>query len=131
VTVNKEDGTPVASGVTPLQVHLDSGDGYFGRAKYQIVATQPSGAKSTASLTSHFNGWYVGNLLFGGLFGGLIGLLIVDPLTGAMYRFDDTFIVQCPSTTGAIVPLDEGGARVVAIETIPAELRPHLVPIAP
>lgn len=27
------------------------------------------------------NGWYIGNLLFG----GIIGLLIVDPATGAMW----------------------------------------------
>lgn len=27
------------------------------------------------------NGWYVGNILFG----GVLGLLIIDPATGAMY----------------------------------------------
>ncbi len=30
------------------------------------------------------NGWYFGNIIFG----GLIGLIIVDPATGAMYRLD-------------------------------------------
>jgi len=127
VAVTKSDGTPVASGMTPLQVHLDSGDGYFGRASYQIVATQPSGVKSTATLTSHFNGWYIGNLVFG----GLIGFLIVDPLTGAMYRFDETFIVQCNSTTGAVESLSADGRSVVSLDEVPAELRAHLVPLAP
>ncbi len=31
------------------------------------------------------NGWYWGNFAIG----GLIGFLIVDPLTGAMYRIKD------------------------------------------
>jgi hypothetical protein len=31
------------------------------------------------------DGWYIGNILFG----GLIGILIVDPLTGAMWKLDD------------------------------------------
>ena len=31
-------------------------------------------------LTKKFNGWYLGNIIFGGLIG-----LIIDPITGAMY----------------------------------------------
>lgn len=31
------------------------------------------------------DGWYMGNLLFG----GFIGFLIVDPATGAMWKLDD------------------------------------------
>ena len=32
-------------------------------------------------LTRKFNAWYIGNILFGGLIG-----LIIDPITGAMYK---------------------------------------------
>jgi len=31
------------------------------------------------------SGWYWGNILIG----GLIGMLVVDPLTGAMYKLPD------------------------------------------
>ena len=34
---------------------------------------------------AYLNGWYIGNVVFG----GLIGLLIVDPETGAMWRLDE------------------------------------------
>lgn len=37
-------------------------------------------------LTPGINGWYLGNLLFG----GLLGWVIIDPITGAMYKFDET-----------------------------------------
>ena len=37
------------------------------------------------------DGWYFGNLLFG----GLIGMVIVDPITGAMYRLEKSYILDC------------------------------------
>src|SRR5436305_14092712 len=36
------------------------------------------------------NGWYFGNLAFG----GVIGMLVVDPLTGAMYTLEPDQIDQ-------------------------------------
>jgi hypothetical protein len=41
-------------------------------------------------LDSTLSGWYFGNILIG----GLIGLLIVDPLTGAMYDLEPENIEQ-------------------------------------
>ncbi|MFG0400611.1 hypothetical protein ACF8D8_17535, partial [Pseudomonas sp. zjy_11] len=39
----------------------------------------------TIELDSSLSGWYWGNILLG----GLIGMLIVDPLTGAMYKLPE------------------------------------------
>jgi hypothetical protein len=36
------------------------------------------------------NGWYFGNIVFG----GLIGFLIVDPVTGAMFKLDHPGIYE-------------------------------------
>ena len=36
-------------------------------------------------VSSSLNGWYWGNILVG----GLIGMLIVDPISGAMYEIDN------------------------------------------
>lgn len=124
VLVKDADGASIASGTTPLQVTLDSGDGYFGRGAYTIETTTAAGTTSTATLKSHFNWWYVGNVVFG----GLIGFLIVDPLTGAMYRFDDRFVVGAPDTTGCLAPLD-GGVQFVRVAELPAGMREHLVPV--
>ncbi len=126
VIVKDSDGVTIASGTTPFQVELDSGDGYFGKAKYIIEANHASGARGSASLKPDFNGWYIGNLLFG----GLIGFLIVDPLTGAMYRFDDRFVFGLSGgATGAMPPI-EVPATVVSMADVPRELRQYLVEIA-
>ena len=37
-------------------------------------------------LTSTIDGWFWGNILFG----GFVGFLIVDPLTGAMYKLPES-----------------------------------------
>jgi hypothetical protein len=42
------------------------------------------------ALDSSVSGWYFGNLAFG----GVIGMLIVDPLTGAMYNLTPDKIDQ-------------------------------------
>ncbi|WP_174263189.1 CsgG/HfaB family protein [Citrifermentans bemidjiense] len=46
------------------------------------------------------NGWYWGNIVFG----GVIGLLIVDPATGAMWKMDDTLMVPLSPTVVAKAP---------------------------
>jgi len=34
-------------------------------------------------------------------FGGIVGFLIIDPLTGAMFRLPETVIVPCGGDVGA------------------------------
>jgi len=69
-----------------------------------------------------FNGWYIGNIVFG----GLIGLLIVDPLTGAMYRLDMGSIHETLSKTTA----DAGPSlKIMDINQIPDNWKDHLVVI--
>lgn len=43
-------------------------------------------SRGQLDIVSTVNGWYIGNILFG----GVIGLLAVDPATGAMYSFPDS-----------------------------------------
>jgi hypothetical protein len=84
--VKKPDGTVISNGKTPQIVTLNSGAGYFKPAKY-IVETKSRGrVVSTQEITANINGWYFGNILVG----GPIGMVIVDPLTGAMYRLPET-----------------------------------------
>lgn len=97
VIVRDEEGKTLQAGTTPCMVMLDSGGGFFQRASYAIETTLPGQLPQQTTLTSHFNAWYIGNIVFG----GLIGILIVDPLTGAMYRFDRTVLID--AATGAIL----------------------------
>jgi len=68
------------------------------------------------------NGWYFGNIIFG----GLIGLLIVDPATGAMYRLDVNYIDEplTPTNTTA----DKGQTlKIMDINDLSQDMRSHLV----
>ena len=94
--VVKESGVKIHSGETPMTITLDASSGYFSSAKYMINCSK-DGKQASSELSSHLNGWYVGNIVFG----GLIGLLIVDPATGAMWRMDETAIVNIEP---AIIP---------------------------
>ncbi|XXQ51474.1 hypothetical protein ACA040_000098 [Xenophilus aerolatus] len=50
-------------------------------------------ADKEITITPTVSGWYIGNILFG----GLIGMIGVDPATGGMYVFPD-------SVTGSLDP---------------------------
>ncbi len=67
-----------------------------GNSSYPVaINSSPSEAKFTISnesgndglsvIDSSLSGWYIGNLLFG----GIVGLLIVDPATGAMWKLPE------------------------------------------
>ena len=77
--VKRANGLPISSGVTPATITLGASDGYFKPAKYSVEFRR-KGIVQTVPLTAKVDGWYFGNLLFG----GLIGLLIVDPASDAM-----------------------------------------------
>ena len=85
------DEVEIASMTTPGLVQLDRGSGYFRGGHYKLTVTHPDHAPMEVMVDATFNGWYVGNLVFG----GLLGLLVVDPLTGAMWSISpDSFTVD-------------------------------------
>jgi len=87
------DGETVSTGTTPQMVSLSARGGYFKPAKYTVQVKRAGKVVGTHQVTAGINGWYFGNILIG----GLIGMLIVDPLTGAMYRMPPTITVEANS----------------------------------
>lgn len=83
--VTKVDGAQLHTGETPMTVNLDSSRGFFQPAKYNVKCLKDGYQASSVEISANLNGWYIGNILFG----GLIGILIVDPATGAMWKLDD------------------------------------------
>ena len=82
VKVTDQTGANIHVGVTPVTLTLKRGSGYFKPASY-TVSVEKDGFKPTQFVVSGtLNGWYLGNILIG----GLIGMLAVDPVTGAMYK---------------------------------------------
>ncbi|RZF55633.1 hypothetical protein EXE30_02165 [Acinetobacter halotolerans] len=81
ITIFNKAGKKVHVGQAPVTVKLKRSAGFFVPERYSVVFEKEGYEKKTIDVSSHVNGWYVGNILLG----GLIGLLIVDPATGAMY----------------------------------------------
>jgi len=70
------------TGVTPATIPLIAGESYFHAKVYDLTFSKPGFAEQHSILRADIDGWYFGNILFG----GLIGMLIVDPLTGKMWK---------------------------------------------
>jgi len=89
VTIYDKAGRAVYQGTTPTMVALKRYVGYFSAPRYTVEFDQAGSEAGRGEIAGHVSGWYiVGNLFFG----GLIGYLIVDPLTGAMWTFEDLHV---------------------------------------
>jgi hypothetical protein len=120
-TILDEKGEDVAVGVTPQTVNLRTGRAYFGTKKYTIRFERDGHAPEEVVLKSKFNGWYIGNILFG----GLVGLLIVDPLTGAVYTLHKEMVVDLAQLPEESVR--EAGLRITNLSALPESLKQSLV----
>lgn len=87
-TIKDSTGRAVFTGKTPGAVLLETSRGYFKRESYSITFSAEGYSDSTQALKPTISGWYWWNILLG----GAIGMLIVDPLTGAMYTLPDEVV---------------------------------------
>ncbi|WP_400192341.1 hypothetical protein [Hymenobacter sp. B81] len=124
IVIVDQRGREVAKGKTPTVVHLRSGAGFFTKAEYVVTFTKPGYDTKQLSITADLNGWYLGNLVFG----GLIGFLIVDPATGAMYKIEqrDVQALLVESGKTQLLPTP-GELRIMSIDEVPAELQGAMV----
>ena len=83
--IKNSNGDVLLRGVTPGTEILETSRGYFKSQSYTVTFQKEGYTETTVPLKSTVSGWYWGNLLIG----GLIGMLIVDPLTGAMYTLPE------------------------------------------
>lgn len=110
VSIYDRSNTMVSSNTTPFIATLPTKYGYFKGQSYRLVFELPGHAPAELSLKSSVSGWYFGNILFG----GIIGMLIVDPLTGAMYNLSPDKIEQ-PLTAAAAKVIQEGDGVLVIL----------------
>jgi len=80
----KNDQRTIYSGTTPATVTLDASEGFFQSAEYTAKIDKQGYGTYRKTINAGLDGWYIGNIAFG----GLIGWLIVDPATGAMWKLD-------------------------------------------
>ncbi len=90
-SVTNKNGTKVHTGRTPAILVLTSKAGYFSGETYTIKYNKEGYIEKEEIVDTELNGWYFGNLIFGG---AILGMLIVDPLTGAMWRLPESVSVS-------------------------------------
>ncbi|MGH8397774.1 MAG: hypothetical protein ACRETA_05965 [Gammaproteobacteria bacterium] len=105
VVVTDESGATFTT-TTPSKLDLTKANGhYFGKEHYTASFTLPGYQNMSVPLTENVNGWYFGNILFG----GVIGMVLVDPWNGGMYSFKDSevSVSLCKITdTQCVQPID-------------------------
>lgn len=120
--VTDKSGQVVHTGFTPSTVTLKSGKGYFTGQTYTLRFKKEGYPDTSVKLDSSLSGWYWGNLLIG----GVIGLLIVDPITGAMYKLPEGVSADLGKPIAAT---SKGELSIASIDTLTVAQRQMLVPL--
>lgn len=121
ISVFDSKGVQFTSGITPMELRLDRGAGYFTRARYTIRVEKDGFRPFEMRLEGSINGWYAGNLVFG----GLIGFLIVDPLTGAMWKLQPKEVDANLVPAQASIQRDPAGLVVVLRDQVSPSTLAH------
>ena len=124
ISITNKKGIEIYKGTTPANLKLKSGAGYFSKASYQVKFEKDGYETKIVPINFKLDGWYIGNIIFG----GVIGFLIVDPATGAMYKLDTEFVnetlVKSTSTT------ENEELKIYTFNEIPSDWKEHLVLIS-
>jgi hypothetical protein len=121
ISIKDKKGIEIYTGNTPATLKLKSGAGFFSKARYQVTFEKVGYDKKVVPVQFKLNGWYFGNIIFG----GPLGLLIIDPATGAMFKLETEFLNE--TLTKSVASVDTKELKLLDINNIPAEWRNHLV----
>ena len=123
IIITNKHGNEIYSGNTPATVRLEAGSGFFSRAEYSVKFSTPGYEDKIVPITFKLDGWYFGNIFFG----GAIGMLIVDPATGAMWKIETEFLNETlnKTTTASLDP----EMKLLNINDIPDDWKTHLVKV--
>ena len=123
ISITNKNGKEIYKGQSPATVTLKSGAGYFSKAEYKVKISTNGYAEQVVPVNFKLNGWYFGNILIG----GLLGMLVIDPLTGAMWQLDTPAIkVTLNKSTASIT---EPTLKIMDIKEVPENMRQYLVRI--
>lgn len=122
ITITDKKGIEVFKGNTPATLKLNSGAGFFSKARYQVTFEKDGYQAKTVPVDFKLDGWYFGNILVG----GVIGMLIIDPATGAMYKLDTEFLNETLAPEKQPVAINDG-LNIMDINELPSNWRTHLI----
>ncbi len=123
ILIKDEKGKKMFLGTTPTTVTLTAGESYFHAKSYNITFSKPGYAEQFVEVKATLSGWYWGNILFG----GLIGLLIVDPITGKMWKLPTD--VSANLSQKLSLNQDQPTLKILTLNQVPKNLRKNLVRI--
>ena len=119
ITITNKLGEKIHTGSTPATVTLKRGHGYFKPAGYQVTFSKEGFQTKTVQVKATVNGWYIANIIFG----GLIGFLIVDPATGAMYTLSPSDInTLLDATQLSTTKKGQQSLTVMLVQDIPVDM---------
>ncbi len=110
--VTNRAGEKIHAGTTPVTLTLKRGAGYFKSETYTVLMKKDGFDDKELTITGSMSGWYVGNILFG----GLIGMLAVDPVTGAMYVFPESVSGSLEPRGKSLSSTPNGSLTIVSTE---------------
>lgn len=119
ITITDKKGVVIYAGNTPATIKLKAGSEYFSQAQYQVRFEKPGYDTKIVPVVFKLDGWYWANIL-----NGVIGLLIVDPLTGAMFKLDTEFLNETLIQSKASVEKEE--LKIYTLAEIPNEWKQYL-----
>ena len=121
ISIKDKKGIEIYTGTTPATLKLKSGSGFFSKARYQVTFEKVGFDKKVVPVEFKLNGWYFGNIIFG----GPLGLLIIDPATGAMFKLETEFLNE--TLTKSVATADTKELKLLDINKIPTEWKNHLI----
>ena len=123
VKVTDEKGMDIFNGITPTTVTLSAGESYFHAKTYNLTFSKEGYAEQHAQVKAEISGWYFGNILFG----GLIGMLIVDPITGKMWKLPTQAYSNLSAISGDSAKNKNHELQIATLDQIPKEMRKDLI----
>lgn len=123
ISIQDEKGKKMFNGTTPSTVTLSAGESYFHAKAYDITFSKAGYTEQHATVKATISGWFFGNIIFG----GLIGILIVDPISGKMWKLP----TDVTANLSQQVSMNEKqpSLKILTLEQIPLSMRKNLVKI--
>lgn len=125
VIITDESGAKIFEGKTPTSLPLEKKKGYFSGKKYDVKILKDGYDEQTVTVDTKVGGWYIGNLLFG----GIIGLLIIDPATGAMWVLDTNEVNVTFNALKQGAMIEPNKANIVLLQDVPLSLQDKMIKV--
>jgi uncharacterized protein YceK len=119
-SITDKGGQELYNGTTLETVYLKAGAGFFERAQYQVKFSEPGYKDKTCPVYFKLDGWYFGNLFLP--IGGWLGMIVLDPVTGAMWKIESRFLHATLDRNRSDAEL-----KILHINDVPDNLKKHLV----